>query len=243
MLQSFALEDCNLRLERLASLLKGCKNLRRLELVDERLDDAATEALGANCPLLEGLLLLSNNARNFTTAGIARVAVRYGKTLRYLSLGFMNQLGEPALRAIAQFCRHLEQLELRWCHDLSTDGLVRLMSSLPQLRELVLEGCTPVKDAVLTAIATHAPHLTLLHLAGSDGYTRTGAQAVVRSLRDLRCFVVYEEDRAFTTKLLVRWLNSLPGLRITHARDTVVSYFKLDWAVQFGFNFDFDPDF
>jgi hypothetical protein len=121
------------------------------------------------------------------------------------------------LKSLAKHSRHLEELQLRNCLFYADESLVRLVSSLPRLRELLFVDSTVVTDAVLIAIATHLPNLATLGLSGSyRTYTEAGAQALVNSLTQLRRFCIRTCDLCvFTPALRNRWQEVSPGLEIS----------------------------
>jgi hypothetical protein len=195
------------------SLAERCSNLKMLALTcGAGLNDVVVEAFLLHCSRLEGLQLWGT----FAAASLSAEAVQWGPRLRYLTID-LCYCEQDCLAVVAEHCRLLEELQLYYCGHLTgeSDSLLRLVSSLPHLRELLLE-CGVVTDEVLIAIASHLPRLTTLGLGGCAGhYTEAGALAVVTSLKHLQWFGIGTDDLSvFTPALLKRWQAASPGLKI-----------------------------
>jgi hypothetical protein len=208
----------------MTALGQRCHNLKTLALTcGDGIDDAAVEAFALHCSRLEGLQLRGE----FAAASFFAVATHCGSRLRYLTLDTAQC--EPAvLTSLAGNCRLLEELKLCNCGSLASDSLVGLVSSLPRLRELVLENTFySVTDEVLIAIATHLPKLDTLGLyCCGNGYTEIGALALVTSLTQLRRFCIDTSDIVvFTSTLRKRWQEVSPGLQI-YDNAVQTRYFK-----------------
>jgi hypothetical protein len=195
----------------LASLAARCTSLKTLSLFcGGEVNDAVVEAFARHCLRLAGLKLWGR----FSAVALSAVAV-HCRSLQYLSLD-MYHCAADGLKSLAEHSWHLEELQLRNCLFRAEESLVRLVSSLPRLRELLFVDSTVVTDAVLTAIATHLPNLATLGLSGSyHTYTEAGAHAVVNSLTQLRRFCIRTCDLSvFTPALRNRWQEVSPGLEI-----------------------------
>jgi hypothetical protein len=112
----------------------------------------------------------------------------------------------PALRLMGKKLKEL---------SLST-YTAEVVSSLQHLRELVLEKCDAVTDAVLKAIAEHAANLASLCLCATTGYTAEGAVALVHSGKALRKFGVENNNSVFTAALLDAWRARVPCLEVVN---------------------------
>jgi hypothetical protein len=202
------------------SLAESSSNLKMLALAcGNGVNDAAVEAFAIHCTQLEGLQMWGK----MSAASFSTVVAHRGSSLRYLAVA-MTGFDPVGLVSIAEHCRLLEELQLCNCRSIEDEGdpLVRLVSSLPHLRELQLVNSRAVSDEVLIAIATHLPNLQHLGLSGCDGYTTAGALALMTSLTHLQRFC-YATDRfgVFTPPLLALWQEMAPGLKIyDHALST-----------------------
>jgi hypothetical protein len=195
----------------LISLAESCTRLKTLALLcGDKVNGAVVEAFALNCGLLDGLKLWGR----FTPASLAAVAKHCGSRLRYLSLD-MNRCAKNGLVVIAGHCQNLEELQLHHCGFQLGKLLVRLVSSLPRLKELLLMNSSAITDEVLVAIAAHLPNLQHLGICccGYE-YTEAGAQALVTSLTQLQRFNIRSCDTsAFTPALRKRWQEASPGLQ------------------------------
>jgi hypothetical protein len=165
------------------SLAGRCSKLKTLILrCGNEIEDAAVEAFAVHCPRLEGLQMWGR----FSDASLSAVATHCGPRLRYLSLDMMY-CDPDGLTAVAEHCRHLEELQLSNCRFTADGLLVQLVSSLPHLRELLLVDSIVASDKVLNAIATNLPNLQHLGLLGCGGrHTEAGVVALVTSLTQLQ---------------------------------------------------------
>jgi hypothetical protein len=208
----------------LVALAERCSDLETLALLcGDMVDHTVVEAFAVNCSRLEGLQLWGL----FTTAALSAVATHCGLRLRYLTLDMKHRDGD-GLVAIAEHCRQLEELQLRYCKLVPNAALVQLVSSLPHLRELLLQSLRVVTDEVLIAVAAHLPKLTTLGMSGiKSGYTEGGAQAVVASLTQLRRFCIRTLDPSvFTPTLVKRWQETSPGLEVSDDYLVSTQYFE-----------------
>jgi hypothetical protein len=153
--------------------------------------------------------------------------MRCSSQLRFLALHIAER-ELTYLYILIEYCRLLEELQLRYFQVLDDGLLVRLVSSLPHLRELMLMNCC-VRDKVLIAIAMYLPNLTTLGLIRScETYcTKVGAQALVTSLTQLQRFCIgADETYLFTPALRQHWQEALPGLKINGNLHAVTRYFQ-----------------
>jgi hypothetical protein len=152
----------------LCSLARSCTYLQSLHLDSyDVISEDVMLAFAVNCRHLRAVAVRSP----CTGRAVHALVTHRGAALRYLSLEKVQFEDNSALSAIAQHCKNLQQLELLDCTDseLEAQDLVHLLSSLPQLKELVIECCDAVTDAVLSAIAKHLPKLEYLNLYDFHG--------------------------------------------------------------------------
>eukprot|EP00899_Mesostigma_viride_P021803 jgi/Mesvir1/29624/Mv21476-RA.1 len=182
----------------IAAIAQGCPRLRRLELWGcDGITDAGMSLVGEHCPDLEELTISSRNG------GVTEVSMSViGRNCARLRAFNISESGfdEPAFRAIAMQCTHLEELDisgndfplhvcmaaiaqnctrlrgLRARNSSMTDEDVALMLQGPvatQLVHLEFSGYTPITDQALMAIAQKCLHLRLLDLECSFCFPRT----------------------------------------------------------------------
>jgi hypothetical protein len=198
----------------LCSLARSCIYLQSLHLDSyDVVSEDVLHTFAVNCRHLRAVAVRSPS----TGRAVHALATHRGASLRYLSLEFVQFEDNSALLAISQHCKNLQQLELLDCTDcdLKAHDLIQLLSSLPQLKEVVIECCDAVTDAVLSAIAKHLPKLEYLNLYDSTGYTSVGALALARSLTDITEFSVSQWciKTVFTSEVLRVWKQIAPQLR------------------------------
>lgn len=187
----------------LTQLAEHCVNLTWLKL--SYCPALSVEAFAEHCPV-EGVVLQHIRPHESLLA----LVKHRGKELRSLSCISMEDV-DTGLRLVAEHCSNLEELELRYCDDVTSDCLLQLVTSLPCLRELILERIT-VTDDVLIVIATYLTQLTTLSLQGSVGYTTVGAAALVASLHHLRRLGVDADSPLRQVPEAAEWLGPIPHL-------------------------------
>jgi hypothetical protein len=198
----------------LCSLARSCTSLQSLHFASyDVISENVLQTFAVNCRHLRAVAVHSP----CTGRAVHAMVTHRGASLRYLSLEFVQFEENSALLAISQHCKNLLQLQLLSCteSELEAHDLVHLLSSLPQLKELVIECCDAVTDAVLSAIAKHLPKLEYLNLYDSTGYTSVGALALARSLTDITEFSVsyWYMKTVFTSEVLSVWKQVAPQLR------------------------------
>jgi hypothetical protein len=210
------------------SLAQRCSNLKMLDLTcGVGVSDAAVEAFALHCSRLEGLQLRGE----FSAAALSAVALHCGPKLRFLTLD-MEHCNPIGLKSLAEHCRLLEELQLYNCGIRTRKPIIQLVSSLPHLRELLLDGSSVVTDEVLTAIATHLSALVTLAICDDRGrHTEAGALALVTSLAQLRRVCIISNHISVCTPA---WLNRCrevtPGLVICEQYPASTRYFEqLGW--------------
>jgi hypothetical protein len=197
----------------LCSLARSCTSLQSLHFASyDVISENVLQTFAVNCRHLRAVAVRSPS----TGRAVRSLVTHRGAALRYLSLEYVQFEDNSALLAIAQHCKNLLQLELLTCTDseLEAQDLTQLLSSLPRLKELVIECCDAVTDAVLSAIAKHLPKLEYLNLYDSTGYTSVGALALARSLAAITEFSVSPScmETIFTSEVLSLWKQIAPQL-------------------------------
>lgn len=194
LLQSLTLQTCHeVTSADLQALAPHCIRLRTLCVKDGgQLSDGVLDAFAVRCPELQCVRVDST----CPASGLRSAVQHCGARLLFLSLTSMV-LHPAALDAVARHCTRLEALQLVRCKELDTACLVRLVSSLTALRQLVLSHCDAVTDDVVTSISQRLTQLSFLSLYKVSGFTATGA------LRRPRRYSVSTWSR--TTACLPSW--------------------------------------
>jgi hypothetical protein len=210
--------ECCMSVDEIAA---DCKNLKLLVLGGNSTDInvASVTEFAVNCTQLESLHItgsMNGEYNNPLDLGIYHMATNRGAALKHLSLANCDFGDNLGLRAVAKHCPSIE--ELQFCHCSAVDGgcLAEVVSSWQRLRELVLNKCDAVTDAVLKAIAEHAANLTSLCLCATTGYTAEGAAALVHSDKALRRFGIENNHSVFTAALLEEWRARAPCLEVVN---------------------------
>lgn len=208
----------------LETLAKNCTGLRHLEIDD--CDDFTEEVLtafGTHCTLLEGVYLGSD----LPVAGVRSMLTLRGPTLRYLSLVSESPDCDTILNTMAEHCLHIKALELSEFTCTSPVALVHLLSSLHDLRELALTGCSGVTDKVLLAIAQHQLRLVYLDLTLTTGYTITGIEALMQALCNLEQLKTDRQRPVVQTPAVVsEWKAKRPQLLWETGAGSQTEYFR-----------------
>jgi hypothetical protein len=116
--------------------------------------------------------------------------------LRLLHLVNLTCTSDAPIALLAQHCRSLQDLGLRYLHGAFTDiALVSLFGALTSLEDLDLSQVSRVSDVVLTAIARNCTNLNTLDLYGASGFTHKGISEIARGCADLD-ILAFKPDHA-----------------------------------------------
>ena len=110
-------------------------------------------------------------------------------------------VGDQGLSAVGKFCNHLEELNLRFCEDLTDVGVIDLvLGCAKSLKSIGVAASAKVTDLSLEAVGSHCKLLEVLFL-DSECIHDKGVVAVVkgcRRLRSLKLQCVNVTDAAFS---------------------------------------------
>jgi len=104
------------------------------------------------------------------------------------------------IRAIAEGCPWIEQLNLADCsivRDNAVQILAENLGSLGKLRSLVLSGCTKITDLAVLSLCANVPSLENLELSGCDRITDV-------SIREIGSPILLESNPALMASLVGR---------------------------------------
>ena len=110
-------------------------------------------------------------------------------------------VGDQGLSAVGKFCKHLEELNLRFCEGLTDVGVIDLvLGCAKSLKSIGVAASAKVTDLSLEAVGSHCKVLEVLFL-DSECIHDKGVVAVVkgcRRLKSLKLQCVNVTDAAFS---------------------------------------------
>eukprot|EP00035_Acanthoeca_spectabilis_P030974 m.477771 g.477771 ORF g.477771 m.477771 type:complete len:366 (-) comp44959_c0_seq1:82-1179(-) len=146
-----------------AAVLKRCPDLTTVRLRYHFMTDAIVLAAAQLCPLLHTVAL---EGPFISEIGLTQL-VTHCTRLRSLSLTRLSSIYPPALEAVGKHCPQLTSFEMVHCGRNNGYSLLpcsaTIIKGCRDLSELRLEGLC-ITSAVVTAITSHRPRLTLLHV-------------------------------------------------------------------------------
>lgn len=72
-------------------------------------------------------------------------------------------MGDPGLRAVGQYCKQLEDLNLRFCEGVSDDGIVGIAQGCGKsLKSLGIAACARVTDLALQVCRLFLSHYSFV---------------------------------------------------------------------------------
>ena len=90
-------------------------------------------------------------------------------SLRRVRLVESERLDDACCTHLASNCARLVAIELSWCEEVGTTGLVQLIRACPKLEECELRCCSNASARhVMRALSSHAPELRILNLNRCD---------------------------------------------------------------------------
>ncbi|ORX44020.1 RNI-like protein [Hesseltinella vesiculosa] len=110
---------------------------------------------------------------------LMKMGVAAGPFLKVANFRGCVQLTGYMLRALSDYCHHVEDLNLQDCRGLSTASLARFLSRATRMRSLNLSGLESVKDTTLHIIGQSQPLLTRLNVSWCRNITGRGIQALL----------------------------------------------------------------
>ncbi|CAJ1941182.1 unnamed protein product [Sphenostylis stenocarpa] len=146
------------------------------------LSDTGLSSLGEGFPKLHrlGLIWCSNVSSN----GLASLA-RKCTSLKALDLQGCY-VGDQGLAAVGQCCKHLEDLNLRFCEGLTDSGLVELAVGVGKsLKSLGVAACAKITDISMEAVGSNCRSLETLSLDSEFIHNR-GLVAVAQGCPTLK---------------------------------------------------------
>lgn len=226
------------------SFMRGLKELRELYLIDNRdvmstfkFNDDFHVAFGLEekFPLLQKLCL-DNMIRGICVSCWEKIAIAF-PNVKHLSL-FRNKIEDSCLPVIFKNFKHLEELYLNRCNQISNIGMLDLnnksndgekvrypLSTLTNLRVLHLKRCTNISDKTFLELG-HMPNLRDLDLSEVD-VTRAAVEAIVNKCPKLERLTFNEcpNFNNYCLKSICETLRRLKYLNISRTKHA------LDWSV------------
>jgi F-box/leucine-rich repeat protein 2/20 len=179
------LENNNITDKGVKMLTHGCRLLTHLNLVDcDHITDESLSHISQHLKRLEVLSLADNT--QFTSHGL-HALIGGGSMvtrLRKLNLTNCHSVTNHTLVFLLTKCTELESLVLRFCENISADGLESVHQA-KYLCELDLHGCHRVNDVALEHVALNQSIQTLI-LSALPNISDTGIKYLVRGCPSLR---------------------------------------------------------
>ena len=118
---------------------------------------------------------------------VSSLYIGYLTSLRelYLSKDLTNENTMEVLRAVAEHCRQVEEVEIYARTEGIIEQLGLLVSSNRRLTSLILRQATALTDAALIVIAKYSPRLTKIYITDSPLVTDVGVIALSTSLSNI----------------------------------------------------------
>lgn len=107
-------------------------------------------------------------------------------------------MGDAGIVAVAQCCKLLEEINLRFCEGLSDTGLVELAKGCSKsIKVIGIAACAKITDVSLDAVGSHCQNLEILSL-DSEFVHNEGVLAVAQGcpllkVLKLQCINVTDE--------------------------------------------------
>ncbi|XP_067268071.1 F-box/LRR-repeat protein 2 isoform X2 [Chanodichthys erythropterus] len=152
---------------------------------------------------------------------VENISKRCGGFLRQLSLRGCLSVGDASMN---EGCRMLENLNLSWCDQITSDGIEALSRGCIGLRALFLRGCTQLDDTALKHLQKHCPELMTINMQSCTQITDDGFVSLCRGCHKLQMVCVSGcsniTDASLTALgLNCQWLKILEAARCSHVTD------------------------
>ncbi|KAK3017174.1 hypothetical protein RJ639_006244 [Escallonia herrerae] len=165
----------------LTILAQGCRRLVKLELAGCEGSYDGIKAIGQCCQMLEELTLCDHRLDGGWLA-----ALSYCENLKTLKLHSCKSIDpSPGPGEHLGLCPALEELHLKRCHMRDYQGVRALFLVCETVRELVLENCWGLDNAVF-GTASICRRVRFLSMEGCSRLTMDGLESVILSWKDLK---------------------------------------------------------
>ncbi|KAF1331498.1 Glucose-6-phosphate isomerase, partial [Globisporangium splendens] len=150
----------------------GCPSLENLDISHVfYLTDVSLRSLGANCHVLKSLRLpnvknVSNVGLRLLATGCPQLELLHASNLYLVSDGSNRDFGLEGLRAIAQDCKKLKDLNLSGCFQLVERAVVALGVGCPELKRVSLKACPKITLLAVNVLLHGCRQLVSLNLSG-----------------------------------------------------------------------------
>ncbi|KAM7437175.1 F-box/LRR-repeat protein 17 [Porites harrisoni] len=180
---------------------QSCRNIRSLDISLCRVTDTGVKELCEGCLQLEKLTM--DQCRSLTSNSLLSVAQNC-PNLTFISVEYNDKIGDDGVHElvhrcpllerlhlnssgitsqtalfVAQCCRNIILLDLRYCSSLTDDEVKEVVNGCPYLQILNLSLCSHVTDKALDYIITRCASLRSLYLVHCK-ITDTGLEAFKR---------------------------------------------------------------
>eukprot|EP00899_Mesostigma_viride_P008359 jgi/Mesvir1/17524/Mv08778-RA.1 len=171
-------------------LVKGCRQLQRIDLCKTSVTDAGITAIANHCAELRHLDAAF--CVGMTDASLSLLARRCKDRLEHLGLEGCRSIGDEGMLAVAENCPSLRRLDIgagdgcssRGITEASLSVLARRCTQLAYLRAPY--AGQQLRSEPILAMAGHWGQLQHLNLSRSADMTDRAVQAIVRHCRALR---------------------------------------------------------
>ncbi|KAF2092212.1 RNI-like protein, partial [Saccharata proteae CBS 121410] len=186
-LQGLNISNCRkISDEALESVARSCKNLKRLKFNGcSQLTEKSIIVIANNCRYILEIDL--HDCRNIEDAAITSL-VAEGRYLRELRLAHCSRITDHAFLNLPHGIIHdaLRILDLTDCGELNDDGVQKIISTAPRLRNLVLAKCRKITDRAVYAITKLGKNLHYIHLGHCARITDAGVLQLVKQCSRIR---------------------------------------------------------
>jgi hypothetical protein len=198
----------------LEAVLLACHDLHTIDFASfEGFTNAHVTLIVKHCRKLKALKLQLHSTR--MSQGCFTILAPRLAELRHLAVECLNCSSDDApLHLLTQHCRQLQSLSLRYLQGCSEQALTALLSALPCLEDLDLAlSDVLLTDEMLMTIGKKCPHLCVLNLNETAGYSTKGITAIATGCAALEQVFVSDNDELFSELGLSMWKALRPKLR------------------------------
>ncbi|KAF9387769.1 hypothetical protein CPB97_002100 [Podila verticillata] len=167
----------------IVALLQACPLLDHLALEDVRLDQVMLNSLGATPLKLRTLSL----TRSSPTGNLTRNLLRNSPQLREFSLArnLHTALTREDILPLRDMYKHLFSLNLESCKAITSEALLALFYTCPQLERVNVSG-TMMDDVALNILAINCPKIFSLNISWCSQISDQGLSRFLHSYPGLR---------------------------------------------------------
>ena len=164
--------------ENLIEISENFKNIKRISLMSDDINEIGINSLALNCNKLEEIYL--SNCMNIDDNCI-KIISKNCPNLKTIELNNCKNISDISLFNISNYCNNLRRIHLQYT-NISDIGLKEIFMKCRRLKEIFLEGCN-ITDNVLEYIHDYCEYLTTVNISNNPKINKDNLLLFLQNLK------------------------------------------------------------